>query len=268
MTYVLHNTNSLLRLADKLILSLLNLRSRLLAQVILHAVFPASLTRKRKRTTLGISLCRIEAQPRILNRLASASRKLDVRVQRCAPARQEAALDLGVLRQSRLADLLAGDGVLLETSCQRILAGRGLLRGEHVRGVDGGAGNGMAERLGLRLRRGGSSEGGLGFGGGGGRREKVDLLRNGAAEIVEGLADVGWIVVGFVGVLRTRRSDWGARGALREAVRDLEHGRVHLFQRIDALLKLNVVRRELGLSYFLLIPSSHSLRELAGSLEV
>jgi hypothetical protein len=68
--------------------------------------------------------------------------------------------------------------------------------------------------------------------------------------------------------LRTRRSDWGARGALREAVRDLEHGRVHLFQRIDALLKLNVVRRELGLSYFLLIPSSHSLRELAGSLEV
>lgn len=32
------------------------------------------------------------------------------------------------------------------------------------------------------------------------------------------------------------------------AVRDLEHGRVHLFQRIYALLELDVVGRELSLS--------------------
>jgi hypothetical protein len=35
---------------------------------------------------------------------------------------------------------------------------------------------------------------------------------------------------------------------------DLEHGRVHLLQRIDALLELDVVRRKLGLSYSLSVP--------------
>lgn len=34
-----------------------------------------------------------------------------------------------------------------------------------------------------------------------------------------------------------------------DAVRDLEHSAVNLLQRIDTLLKLNVVRRQLGLSY-------------------
>ena len=60
----------------------------------------------------------------------------------------------------------------------------------------------MAERLGLGLGRRRRNEGGLGFGGRGGVGEEVDLLRDGAAEVGDGLADVGWVVVGFVGVLR------------------------------------------------------------------
>ena len=59
----------------------------------------------------------------------------------------------------------------------------------------------MAEGLGLRLRGGGCGEGGLGFGGGGRGGEQLDLLADGAAEVVEGLADVGRVVVGLVGVL-------------------------------------------------------------------
>lgn len=104
----------------------------------------------------------------------------------------------------------------------------------------------MAERLGLGLRGGGSSEGCLGLSGRRGAGEQVDLLRDGAAQVVEGLADVGWVVVGFVGVLRARQSDQAQR---REAgvVRDLQHRGVHLLQRIHALLQLDVVRGELGL---------------------
>jgi hypothetical protein len=35
---------------------------------------------------------------------------------------------------------------------------------------------------------------------------------------------------------------------MQGAVRDLKHGRMHLLQRIDALLELDVVRGELSLS--------------------
>lgn len=116
-----------------------------------------------------------------------------------------------------------------------------------MRGIEGGAGNGMAERLGLGLCGGRGSEGGLGFGRRRGVGEEVDLLRDGAAEVVEGLADVGWVVVCFVGVLRARRSDGGHLRGRRRGVRDLQHSRVHLFQRIDSLLELNIVGRELSL---------------------
>ena len=47
-------------------------------------------------------------------------------------------------------------------------------------------------------RTGRGREGGLGFGGRGGVGEEVDFVGNGAAEVVEGLADVGGVVVGFV----------------------------------------------------------------------
>lgn len=70
-----------------------------------------------------------------------------------------------------------------------------------MRGVECGAGNGMAERLGLRLCGGRRGESGLGLGGGGRGREQVDLLGDGAAQVGDGLADVGGVVVGLVGIL-------------------------------------------------------------------
>lgn len=231
VTHVLHDANGLLGLANKLILSLLNLGPRLFAQILVEAVLASGLARQRKGAALGIRLCGIEAQARVLDGLAGAGRELDVGVERGAPAGEEAALDLGVLGQAGLADLLAGDGVLLEARGKRVLARARLLRGEHVRGIERGARNGVAERLGLRLGRGRRRQSLLGFGGRGGARQQRDLLRDGAAQVVERLADVGRVVVGLVGVLR----------------RDLQHRRVHLLQRVDTLLQLNVVGRQLRL---------------------
>lgn len=56
----------------------------------------------------------------------------------------------------------------------------------------------MAECLRLRLRGRGCGEGSLRFGGGGRRGKELDLLADGSAKVVEGLADVGRVVVGFV----------------------------------------------------------------------
>lgn len=53
--------------------------------------------------------------------------------------------------------------------------------------------------LGLRGRRGGQS--GLGLCGGGGLRKELDFFIDGATQVVERLADVGRIIVGFIGVL-------------------------------------------------------------------
>jgi len=72
-----------------------------------------------------------------------------------------------------------------------------------VGAVDRGARDGMAEGLGLRLRGWRCGERGLSLGGGGGGGEKLDFLGDGAAQVVEGLAEVGWVVVGFVGILRS-----------------------------------------------------------------
>ena len=60
----------------------------------------------------------------------------------------------------------------------------------------------MGEGFGLGLCAGGSGEGCLGFGRGFGVGKEVDLVGYCASEVVEGLADVGGVVVGFVGVLR------------------------------------------------------------------
>lgn len=85
---------------------------------------------QRKGRALGARLGGVQAQPRVLDVLASAGSELDVGVESCAPASQEAALDLCVLRKTSLANLLAGDGVLLEGGGQRVLARAGLLRSE------------------------------------------------------------------------------------------------------------------------------------------
>ena len=66
---------------------------------------------------------------------------------------------------------------------------------------EGGAGDGMVEGFRLRLCGWWGGEGGLGFGGRGGGGQEVDFIGDGAAEVVEGFADVGRVVVGFVRVL-------------------------------------------------------------------
>ena len=63
----------------------------------------------------------------------------------------------------------------------------------------------MGEGFRLRLRAGGSGEGRLSFAGGFGVGKEVDLFGNSASEVVEGLTDVGRIIVGFVRVLRASR---------------------------------------------------------------
>jgi hypothetical protein len=60
----------------------------------------------------------------------------------------------------------------------------------------------MAEGLGLRLCGRRRNQGSLGFGRRGGVGKEVDLLRDGATKVGDGLTNVGWVVVGFVCVLR------------------------------------------------------------------
>ena len=76
--------------------------------------------------------------------------------------------------------------------------------GEELGAGEGGTGDGVGEGFGLGLCTGGGGEGGLSFGRGGGVGEEGDFVGYGAAEVVEGFADVGRVVVGFIGVLRAR----------------------------------------------------------------
>ena len=89
---------------------------------------------------------------------------------------------------------------------ERILARAGVLLVQKLRAGQARARQGVVKRLGLRLSGWGRDQGSLGFGGGSGAGEKVHLLANGAAEILEGLLDIGRIVVGLVGVLRAIQS--------------------------------------------------------------
>lgn len=67
---------------------------------------------------------------------------------------------------------------------------------------EGGASDSMGEGLWLRLGARGSGESCLGFAGGFGMGEEADFVRNSASKVVEGLTDVGGVVIGFVRVLR------------------------------------------------------------------
>jgi len=101
-----------------------------------------------------------------------------------------------------------------------------LLRSSQTR-----AGNGVTESLWLRrgLRRRG--EGGLGVRGAVRSAEELDFLADGARQVDEGLADIGRVVVCFVGVLRGRAQELG----------------VYRAESFDALFELDVVGWELGL---------------------
>lgn len=74
----------------------------------------------------------------------------------------------------------------------------------------GSTGDSMRKGLWLGLCSGGSSQGGLSLGGGGGRGQKLDLLADGTAEVGEGLIDVSGVVVGFGGVLVADRAEYSS----------------------------------------------------------
>ena len=60
----------------------------------------------------------------------------------------------------------------------------------------------MIEGFGLRFGGRWGREGRLDVGGRGGVRQEMDFLAYGAAEVVEGLANIGWVIISFVGILR------------------------------------------------------------------
>ena len=200
-TYILHHPNRLLRLPHKLILLGLNLRPSLPTDLLRIRIEPSP------HATLRLGLRRVQAQPRILHRPPRPRREHDVGVQRRRPAAEEAALDLRVLRQPRLAHLLRRQRVLLQRGRERVLlraAAAGVRRVQRLRARQRRPRQRVADRLGLRLGRWRRGQGRLRLGRRRGAREQLDLLRDGAPEVVEGFADVGRVVVGFVRVLRAK----------------------------------------------------------------
>lgn len=199
-THILHDTNSLLGLANELILRLLNLNLGVLRGLGLLVVLLVCLARELEDATLSPRLRRIKQKSRVLDAPARPRSEHQVGVKGSVPSRQKASLNLCILRESGLSNLLAGKGILLKRGSERILAGAGVLLLEELAAGQGGAGNGVGEGLGLRLGDGRCGEGGLGFGGAGGGGEELDLLADAAAEIGDVFADVG-VVVALVGVL-------------------------------------------------------------------
>ena len=72
---------------------------------------------------------------------------------------------------------------------------------EELAAREGGARDGVVEGFGLRFCRGWGREGRLDVRGRRRVGQEVDLFGDGTAKVVEGFADVGRIVVGFVRVL-------------------------------------------------------------------
>lgn len=104
--------------------------------------------------------------------------------------------------------------------------------------------------LGLGLWRG--SEGSRSLRGGVDIRQQRDFLGDGPTKIVEGFPKVGWVVVGFVGVLRAveialislRTGILGDRYYLRDSKQLL----VSLAECLDTLFEVEVLCRKLGLT--------------------
>lgn len=157
--------------------------------------------RQLPRGALCARLGGVERQARLFDIFARACGKHDVGVERRVPARQVAALNLGVLRKAGLADALLGEGKLFERRREGVLACSSVLLVQQLAAGERGARNGVGERLGLRLGRGRGRQGGLSLGGRSGGREKLDFLADGAAEVAEGFIDVAGVIVGFGRVL-------------------------------------------------------------------
>ena len=202
-TNVLHHTNSLLSLANKVILSLLNLQLRLLRRLSLLMMLVLLLARQLEQSTLRPRLRSIQHQSRVLDTLSRTSSEHQVGVQCGVPASQESALDLCILCQSRLADTLGCKCVLLQCGCERVLAGARVLLLQEMGGGEGGARDGVGEGLWLWLGGWWCDERGLCFGWSAGGGEELDLLADAAAKVGQVLTDVV-VVVALVGVLVAR----------------------------------------------------------------
>lgn len=127
-----------------------------------------------------------------------------------------------------------------------------------------GPGNRMGERLGLRLGGRWCRESGLRLGWGGSRREEIDLLADGATEVLECLFDIRRVIVRFVRVLGPivlAASAYAISKLVREKgsanLRDSQHLLVNSLQSINPLLQINVIRRKLGLSSSSPVSDSH-----------
>lgn len=96
-------------------------------------------------------------------------------------------MDLRVLCESGFTNTFAGQGVLLQSSCEWVLACTGMLLLQELAAGQTSTSNCMVESLWLWLRRWRSSEGGLRFGGGCRRGKEVDFLADGPAQVTEGL---------------------------------------------------------------------------------
>lgn len=156
---------------------------------------------KLEGSALGVCLDGIERQAGVLHIPASSGSEVEIGVQGGVPASKEAALDLRILRKAGLANTLRGERILLQSSGKRILSGARVVLVQQLAASQTGTSNGVAEGLGLRLGGRGGNKSGLGLGRGCRGREKGDLFANGASKVLEGLLDVGGIVVGLSGVL-------------------------------------------------------------------
>lgn len=163
---IAHNARGLVDLLDKSILSLLDRRALRISVALLVLAASAS-------ARLGS----VEGQTGVLDGAAGLVCALEALVEGCAPAGEEAGLDLLVLVEARFADLLLGNGELLEALRERVRLGGALRRGgRDVLGAgEGGASDGVGEGFGLGFGGRGCCEGCLGFGGVGGLGEEIDL---------------------------------------------------------------------------------------------
>lgn len=200
-THILHDANGLLGLGDELVFGLFNLLLSLGAELGLLLASSSVALSQLEGGALGVGLDGIERESGVLNVLSGAGGEHDVGVESRVPAGKEAALDLRVLGETGLADTLHGQGIFLEGGGQRVLASTGVVLVQGLAASQTGTSDGVAEGLGLGLCGRGSDESGLGLGGASGGGEEGDLFADGASEVLEGLLDVGRVVVSLVGVL-------------------------------------------------------------------
>ena len=122
-------------------------------------------------------------------------------------------MNLSILRETSLPDLLFRESIFLKSCSEGIFAAAGVELLKQRAAGQRGASDGMVEGLGLGLGRWGGSQSCLRLSGRGGAAEQLSFLGDGLSQVTDGFADVGRVVVGFVGVLRAamaRQSEYQA----------------------------------------------------------